>query len=279
MNEEDTEKEKKMSTQIKFENLTNTRDLGGMHTKDGRTIVKGKLFRSGELASASEADIDKLKSLNLTHIVDLRTPEEVKEAPDPELPGVKECYIPLVTTVSLGITREEETDKQVIKAMMNGYSEDSKTPQEYMHVVYTGLIEEETALRGYTNFFDLLLQPSTESVLWHCTAGKDRAGVTTALLMECLGLDYDSIVEDYLSTNKYIQEDHDKMYEKIPEKYRLMMPGMDNMIREYFSADKGSLDAIYRVIDEKWGDMQNFLETRIGMTAERQRMLQEKFLV
>ena len=68
-----------MSTLLKFDKLSNTRDLGGMRTEDGRTIVPGKLIRSGQLYDITESDIRKLSELVDT-VVDLRTEEEKREA-------------------------------------------------------------------------------------------------------------------------------------------------------------------------------------------------------
>ena len=42
---------------------------------------------------------------------------------------------------------------------------------------------------------------STGAVLWHCTEGKDRCGMTTALVLEALGVERTIIMEDYLKTN------------------------------------------------------------------------------
>ena len=62
--------------------LINTRDLGGMKTSGGKTIVHGKLMRGGMLARVEDKDIAFLESVPVTRIIDFRTPMEVKEVPD-----------------------------------------------------------------------------------------------------------------------------------------------------------------------------------------------------
>ena len=76
-----------MENRLKFDNLLNTRDMGGRKTKSGRIIKSGLLYRSGYLLKASEQDMAVLEQLGLTKIIDLRSYSEKTEQPDPPLPG------------------------------------------------------------------------------------------------------------------------------------------------------------------------------------------------
>lgn len=58
---------------LQLKKLNNTRDLGGLPTKDGREIKCGLLFRSGRLYNLPPSTIEKLKALGIKTIVDLRT--------------------------------------------------------------------------------------------------------------------------------------------------------------------------------------------------------------
>ena len=74
------------STLLEFEKLHNTRDLGGMKNSDGRSIVPGKLIRSGHLSKLPESDIIKLQEM-IDTIVDFRSDEELEENPDVIFPN------------------------------------------------------------------------------------------------------------------------------------------------------------------------------------------------
>ena len=102
-----------MSTRIELETLANTRDLGGMFVSDGRRIRKGRLIRSGQLVGISSSDKAILSSLVDT-IVDFRTPEEIKDQPDDSIDGVKYISIPIVESFTAGVSREEQSDEELI---------------------------------------------------------------------------------------------------------------------------------------------------------------------
>ena len=63
---------------------------------------------------------------------------------------------------------------------------------------YRGFVSSETARKGYRAFIDLLLEGRERAILWHCTAGKDRAGFAAAIVLALLGVSMDRIFEDYL---------------------------------------------------------------------------------
>ena len=80
---------------LEFDNLRNTRDLGGLKARGGRTILPGKLIRSGQLVGLSEKDSQRLSSLVGT-VVDMRTDGEREENPDVVLEGVRYIHNPIV---------------------------------------------------------------------------------------------------------------------------------------------------------------------------------------
>jgi protein-tyrosine phosphatase len=61
---------------LPFDNTHNLRDLGGLHSSDGRRVRSDWLFRSGNPGVASAADIERLRTSGLEAVVDFRSPEE-----------------------------------------------------------------------------------------------------------------------------------------------------------------------------------------------------------
>ena len=75
---------------------------------------------------------------------------------------------------------------------------------EDMMVIYHQLAYDEYCQSQYAQFFELLTEEREGAILWHCSAGKDRVGIATALLLTFLGFDYETVMQDYLLTNQYV---------------------------------------------------------------------------
>lgn len=91
--------------------------------------------------------------------------------------------------------------------MMQRMQEGENALQQMVEVYKHFVINKH--IRGqYRKFFDLVLtnDKENESLLFHCTAGKDRTGFAAILLLDCLGVNSETIVEDYMATNRYLKK-------------------------------------------------------------------------
>ncbi len=160
--------------------IQNMRDLGGIQAAGGRRIRTGMLVRSAQLAAAEASDLE-----GVSAIIDLRTPGERKEAPD-QTCGREYLPLPVFDDVTAGISHE------------NG-SMDRGIPD--FATLYGRLMLECTD--SFRRILLAIMQHdyNTGAILWHCTEGKDRCGMTTALILEALGTDRSLIMVDYLKTN------------------------------------------------------------------------------
>ena len=259
-----------MSTRIEFENLGNTRDLGGMKTSDGRHIAPGRLIRSGHLIKSADRDLKKLAGM-INTIVDFRTADECAESPDPELPGVRYVRLPIMDSLTAGITREKNADAYALENLV-------KSPESsliYMSDIYEVFASSAAANSGYASFINILLTNETGAVLWHCTAGKDRAGMGSAIIEKLLGVSNEDVYEDYMQTNLFITKELDELG-------RIFAPetGSDKLAMEYlFTAREEYIDRFFSVVDRLYGSFDGYAEKVLGVDAAKRKRLCDLYLV
>lgn len=160
--------------------IQNKRDLGGIRTADGRMIKPGLLVRSAHLFQAETRDLE-----GISTIIDLRTPGERKAVPD-QTWGREYLPLPVFDDVTAGISHESG-------------AQDWGIPD--MAYLYGRLMRECTGPFRTILLTIMRHDFSTGAVLWHCSEGKDRCGMTTALILEVLGVPRETILADYLKTN------------------------------------------------------------------------------
>ncbi|MBQ6388708.1 MAG: tyrosine-protein phosphatase [Mogibacterium sp.] len=258
---------------IIFEKLNNTRDLGGIETKDGSAIVRGKLIRSGRLGIGSEEDIERIGKM-VSAVVDFRSDNERTETPDPEMPGVENIHIPIIDDLAAGVSRDQKSDREAFMMLAN----DPEGSMQYMCRTYEGFVTSDSARRGYRQFVDLLLEGRDNAVLWHCTAGKDRAGFATVIVLEMLGVDRETIIQNYLRTNDLIEDDINGMVGMF---FKVTGSGDQNTeraLRYMFSARREYIDAAYASIERNYGSFREFLIDGLGLTEEDISKMREMYL-
>lgn len=260
-----------MSRLLTFENLRNTRDLGGMRTQDGRMIRPGMLFRSGHLSGLTQGDADSIGALVST-IVDLRTAGERANQPDTEIVGAENIHLPIVADLTAGISREAEADRDIFQRLLLKPAE----AKAYMCGLYRAFAAD-AAVNRYRRFVRLLAE-ADGGVMWHCTAGKDRAGIASVIVEEVLGVPRDAIVEDYLKTNVYLQRDIQFLTEMIKRRSGTDSPLADESLRYLFGADEAYIQAYYDAVEERYGSFSGMEEEGLGITGETRTALREKYL-
>lgn len=261
------------STLLTYEQLPNIRDLGGMPAQGGRSIRSGRLIRSGHLESISDKDLKKLTGL-LSVIADFRTTREKTRQPDRDIPDTDYYHIPLVDSLTPGITRETEADVSIITRLLFKPAE----ARTYMCRLYSSMATGKTQLAGYSKFLRLLREPHDKAVLWHCTVGKDRAGIGAVLVEEALGVPRDEIFADYLYTRECLRDEIQNLCINIKKKASTDSPLADEALSYLFGVDEEFLLSFYNTVEKEYGDMPAFFEKGLGITAEDRAAMQEMYL-
>jgi len=246
--------------QVKLQGAVNFRDIGGYKTKDGRQVKWGKIYRSAEINNLTNTDLTKLETLSIHYVLDFRGPAEFNVAPDKIPNGA--------IRISLPAGSEEVGDRtKMMQQMSKAASGDS-----IMLPFYTNI---ESFSKRYGPVFTTLLNNSKDSaVVIHCTAGKDRTGIGSALILYALGVDEKSIMADYLASNYYRQSDVDRMKKILIDMYHMK----EEVVMDVMGVKEKYLSATFDAIKSKYGSIDNFLENEIGLTKAKREQLQQNFL-
>ena len=156
----------------------NTRDLGGYPTDCGRVTTYKAFLRSDLPVYVSDDDVDLLLSNNITTIVDLRSDDEVQ---------CKPC----------ALKNHKNFEYYHCKIYGDGYLPESI---EEVPISYFKMVDEQKTILDTMR----ILAKSKDGVLYHCTAGKDRTGVISALLLLLAGVSKTDILADYEISRLYL---------------------------------------------------------------------------
>lgn len=263
--------------ELPLEGVLNVRELGGLPLRDGRMVSYGKLIRTGRLSEMTQEDKEKLsKQWNITTIVDLRNDQEVAEHPDPQWEGASYYQVPIFPGIASGISKEDGgamTMEQKLLFLASRYS--NGRASKLLNEMYPKMVREDFCVQGIRRFFELLLEHEDGALIWHCTSGKDRTGLTGALLLYVLGADMDTIAKEYLHTNQQIREYRENILEVLRRNQVEEETIQQVTILE--SVDLAYLENCWRAMTEEWGSVDAFLEKRLGLTPDKQQRLKEKY--
>lgn len=173
---------------LPFSGVLNFRDLGGYRTVDGRETRWRHLYRSDVLHDLTVGDLELFRSLGVASIVDLRNPAEV-ERTGRGLLASESIHFVNASVLSMEAV-EERQDTAVL-----GEDYLWKRYLSYLEIgpgAFVRAIEEMTVGDNYP-------------LVFNCFFGKDRTGVLAALVLSCLGVDPQEIVQDYALTETRVE--------------------------------------------------------------------------
>ena len=238
-----------------FEGCFNFRDIGGYLNQDGKRIKKGLYFRAGRQDRMSNQDLSKLSNLKISTQIDLRRPDEVLEQGKGPLEAMGAKYINIAVIPEGG---SDQLSRLVGDTGISGKR-------------YLGYLEfgPTTWLR----LFGILANEDNLPVVLHCTAGKDRTGVSTAFLLSILGVSRDVIEADYLLTNLDTERQADFIERNVgyPEGY-----DREKMI-SIAGVPKDAMKVFLDGMESKWGSAVEYLQ-KIGVTQEQMEAIRTNFL-
>ena len=245
----------------------NIRDLGGLIGFEGKTIRYGCFYRGGVLKKVSDDDLVILKSMHITDIVDFRGEEEFTNIPDIKLEGVRYHNLPAIEERVAKEDRNDE-DGNLIWFVREGVS-----GLEHMKQQYRNLINDKKSQDAYRDFFKILMQDNV-SVYFHCSQGKDRAGLAAFFIEVALGVHFDDIRNDYLLSNVAMREKLDRLIFGVKSK-SFYNENYHQSLLDVFSAKLEYLYAAIEEMDNNYDGPLNYIQNVLGVDID---LFRKKYL-
>jgi protein-tyrosine phosphatase len=240
----------------------NARDLGGLTVADGRRVRTGLVYRAPALGRLTEQDVQRLGRCGLTDLLDLRHGSEIEVAPPDRLPpGLHVAHIPIFDPAHPVFT--------YVSAVLLGhdlaaYSELSAagTPGA-MLAIYGWFVTSPAGRTGFGTALHRIVD-GNGPLLYHCSAGKDRTGWLTAMLLTALGADRDAVYADYELTNEVSAAGNESLLSAIATSR-----GVDaDLLRPVLLASPAYLDEAFAAADREFGGVDGYLRDGLGLDED-----------
>jgi protein-tyrosine phosphatase len=248
-----SEAEREAHRKLPVEGAYNLRDLGGYATADDRRVKWGMLYRSDALADLTDDDLRYLERLGLRRWVDFRSDPEVERDPD-RIPTSHELAV-----VRRPIQGDALDPSEIQDLILSGDAEAEELAQLLIDANRAFVTDFSDV---YADFLYDLADAEKLPVLFHCTAGKDRAGFAAALALSAAGVPREIVMRDYLKTNDF-SEEHTASILRILRIVSFFRTDPDS-VRPLFEARREYLQAAFDTIDEKYGSTEAYLRQGLG---------------
>ncbi len=241
---------------LNFEGIANFRDLGGYANEQGQQVKWGVLYRSGTFAHSSRADLQGLQQLQLATLIDFRSGGEKEEEPN-QLPQPASFTVVEIPTL-------DEGNKALVGEVMERVESgnfDGFDPDQFMLTANRQFATEFTP--QFRQFIHTVLDARGKPVAWHCSAGKDRTGFASAILLRVLGVPQETVMRDYMESKQHALEARKNQLlllrvfkgEEAADKLAIMM-----------GVEEAWLLAAFEEIDAQWGSFDNYVSEGLQLT-------------
>ena len=224
-----------------LETTYNTRDLGGYKTKESKITFFNRLYRSDfGPKPLNQKDINFLISNNITMIIDMREKEKINNNNKnnfEKINNVKYINYPI------------EEGSQIPKSI-------EELPKSYLEIACS---------KNIKNIFEEIAN-SENGVMYFCSAGKDRTGVVTAIILMLCEVEEKEIIKDYMISKECLKE----KFKEIKKNY----PNIDmNIVIPHESYIINFMNLFYN----RFGNINNYLDW-IGLSLNDRIKLKNKLI-
>lgn len=260
------------SPSLLLEGAPNFRDFGGQPTADGRRVRAGQLYRSELLIGLTPRDLDTLAALDIALVCDLRTPGERARLSN-EWPLAKPAQI-----LALDI------DAEMSAVQPDRWGRRLADPGFGVDKAHEALTENYRRMPGsFARDLRALFLHLTENpgrpILVHCAAGKDRTGFVVAMLLWALGVSRETIVAEYLETNRRYSLERllNARLSLLPDLIE-MTPRTRAALGVLASVHVDFIEAALDAVGSGFGSVESYLEQACELTPARRDALRAVLL-
>ncbi|MEM7287561.1 MAG: tyrosine-protein phosphatase [Actinomycetota bacterium] len=253
-----------------LEGVLNFRDMAGLTAPAG-TIPSATLLRSGHLAEATDADLQSLAPLGIRSVVDFRQDADRlgDGGADRLPPDAEQVLLPVADPGGAGAEFRQlltDGDGDALRARFGDGQAHARAVEQ------TAVQATEPAKQATYAAFLRHVVDAEGPLLFHCSAGKDRAGWAATLIGIALGVDDDQLMEHYLLSNVH------RPVEQRVEYYRSR--GVDaQVILPFLRVDADYLQAALDAVDASWPTRETYLADALDFNGDDIERLREKYLV
>lgn len=263
--------------------IVNARDMGGYTIGADMHVRKGMLIRSAHLAGATNADVAFLEGLGLAKVIDFRTEHEKQGVEDKVIAGAEYVELPLDASGSEAAKASDE-DRNVFARhkrfdmrkiiMKAAFNDRAKVIAQNL---YPTILTYPPCMRQMAAFLRLVVDAGDVPILFHCTQGKDRTGIASALLLAALGADRDTIVADFDVTNQIYEKD----VRKFTRRVRMFGGRADEVavVKSFIGANTENFIRTLDAIEQEYGSLKAYLLGPMNLTEEDLNILKERYLI
>jgi protein-tyrosine phosphatase len=249
----------KNNRHLRFESVTNFRDLGGYRTQQGRTVAWRRVFRSGELGRINHHDYLKLiVEIKLAAIVDLRSEFEI-ERQGIGLPAGSNIKYYNVSFVTDGGIREAEAKRYDSFANMGEF--------------YLEIMRDKVFGGRIIQALEIITETKNHPLVFNCAIGKDRTGILAATLLSTLGVADKDIIEDYSLSDQYMEALREllKKADNLPDDVKIL-PDF------FWRAEPASMALLLSTLRQEYGSVVDYLKF-MGAESSLKERLEKALLV
>lgn len=245
---------------LNIQDSPNFRSLSGLTNKENKKIKEDIVYRSGSFSNLSGNDAEIFKSLGINTIVDFRTDFEIKKDPD---------FIPEGKDITIKRAKIGALDSLSMTKMMAALTNPKLGSKQIDSLMIDANIKMAQNIVDFKPFFDEVKNEDA-IVLFHCSAGKDRTGIASSLLLYILDFSYDEIMKDYLRSNEAVSKINTEKYKQygIPE----------DKIKSLMGVKQEYLEAAWNTFKTKYGSVDNMLLKEFNIDKNTKKKIQNKYL-
>jgi protein-tyrosine phosphatase len=253
---------------LPLEGATNFRDLGGYRASDGRYVRWGLVYRSGQLVNLTARDYEYLDRLGIRLVCDVRTESERLAAPT-HWGGKLPEFLKAPMGEDRDVTRRQE---QLRQRLSSPSAQTLNTPGRY-----------DTYVAAYAGQYGAILRRLAAGdlpALEHCSAGKDRTGIFSAILLTALGVPREVVMQDYLLTNQCLlgPDSIEKTRADLQKLLGLSQLPDAAAVRAIMTARSETLESALDTINRNYGSFAGYLKQGLRLEDSDVAALRERLL-